>query len=59
MILGMFPASVLALGDDPGSVRVIVENTTYTTDEGAAWDGTLVDTTVDLAEDSTMMTCIG
>ena len=28
MILGMFPASVLA-ADDLGSVQVIVENTTY------------------------------
>lgn len=58
MIFGMFPASVFATGG-LGSVQVIVENTTYTTDEGAAWDGTLVDATVDLAEDSTMMSCIG
>ncbi len=57
MIFGMFPASVFATGG-LGSVQVIVENTTYTTDEGAAWDGTLVDTTVDLSKDSTMMSCI-
>ena len=39
-------------------VRVIIENTTLTKDAGAAWDGTLVDTWVDLDESSTMMSCI-
>lgn len=39
-------------------VRVIVENTTYPQSEGALWDGTLVDTWVDLNDDSTMMSCI-
>ena len=39
-------------------VRVIVENTTYTVSEGAAWEGTLVDTWVDIDENSTMMSCV-
>ena len=39
-------------------VHVIVENTTYTKDAGAAWEGTLVDTWVDLEENATVMSCI-
>ena len=58
MVLGLFPTAALA-DNTPGTVRVIVENTTYSTQNGAPWDGTLVDTNVALAEDSTMMSCIG
>ena len=41
-----------------GKVQVIVENTTYSKKDGALWDGTLVDTWVDLSADSTMMSCV-
>ena len=41
-----------------GKVQVIVENTTYSKKAGAPWDGTLVDTWVDLSADSTMMSCV-
>ena len=41
-----------------GKAQVIVENTTYAKKDGAAWDGTLVNTWVDLTEDSTMMSCV-
>ena len=45
-----------------GKVQVIVENTTFTSDlwpDGEKyWDGTLVDTWVDLSADSTMMSCV-
>ena len=45
-----------------GKVHVIVENTTFTSDmwpkNKEYWDGTLVDTWVDLEHNSTMMTCI-
>ena len=41
-----------------GKVQVIVENTTYSEEDGAPWDGTLVDTWVDLSADSTMMSCV-
>ena len=60
LLLGMFPTAVLAGGTDEnlGTIRVIVENTTYSETDGAPWDGTLVDTDVALTEDSTMMTCI-
>ena len=52
---------------DFGSVRVIVENTTFTpevaAEEGiewsdAFWSGTLVDTMIDLTVDSTMMSAV-
>lgn len=45
-----------------GKVHVIVENTTFTSDmwpkNKKYWEGTLVDTWVDLEYESTMMTCI-
>lgn len=44
---------------DLGKVRVIVENNTYSKADGAPWEGTLVDTWVDLTADSTMMSCVG
>ena len=43
---------------DYGTVTVIVENTTYAAEDGAPWDGVLVDTTVALNEDSTMMSAV-
>ena len=56
MLVGMLPVQAFATGQ--GQVRVIVENTTYTADEGAPWDGTLVDTNVDLTDNMTMMSAI-
>lgn len=63
MVFGAIPETALtAYGadrtDGKSQVRVIVENTTYTEADGACWDGTLVDTWVDLQEDSTMATCL-
>lgn len=63
LLLGMFPTAVLAggtgeTGEDLGTVQVIVENTTYSRENGAAWEGTLVETSVALTEASTMMSCI-
>ncbi len=47
-----------AVSSHENQVRVIVENTTYPKSKGALWDGTLVDTWIDLNEDSTMMSCV-
>lgn len=58
MALSLVPTSVLAAPDDLGQVHVIVENTTYSKDKGAPWDGKLVDTWVKLTEESTMMSCV-
>ena len=50
--------AMLAANDDHANkVHVIVENTTYKKADGAAWDGTLVDTWVDYSKTSTMMSC--
>lgn len=50
--------ALLAANDDHTSkIHVIVENTTYKKADGAAWDGTLVDTWVDYSKTSTMMSC--
>ena len=51
--------ALLEANDDHTSkVHVIVENTTYKKTDGAAWDGTLVDTWVDYSKTSTMMSCV-
>ena len=41
-----------------GMAHVIVENTTFPKTEGAAWEGTLADTWVELTGGSSMMGCI-
>ena len=56
MLVSLLPAAALA--DETPQVRVIVENTTYNEEDGAAWSGTLVDKKVDLGNDSTMMSCL-
>ncbi|MCQ2431752.1 MAG: DUF4430 domain-containing protein, partial [Clostridia bacterium] len=56
MVLGMIPFTVSA-EENLGQVRVIVENTVFSKEEGAPWDGVLVDKWVDLNKDSTMMSC--
>lgn len=62
LILNMF-SSVFAESIHEQEVHVIVENTTYKKTDGAPWDGTLVDTWVDIdtdkgSSDDSMMTCI-
>ncbi len=61
MLLSLLPVSAMAVDWDEAKeqVRVIVENTTFPKSEEAPWEGTLVDTWVDLNADSTMMTCVG
>ena len=61
----LYQAAVVAMQEavnNYGKVRVIVENTTFTSDmwpkNKEYWEGTLVDTWVDLEYESTMMTCI-
>ncbi|MBQ1516012.1 MAG: hypothetical protein IIZ51_09205, partial [Lachnospiraceae bacterium] len=48
MALGLLPATAFAAAPDPSvpQVHVIVENTTLPEADGAAWEGTLVDTWV-------------
>lgn len=37
---------------------MVVENTTYSTENGAPWDGVLVDSWVDINAESTMMSAL-
>lgn len=63
MALSLIPTTVwveTASGsENRGKVHVIVENTTYSVaEDGAPWDGTLVDAWVALQADSTVMNCV-
>ena len=60
-LLPVMPATALAVAKDDAKsqVHVVVDNTVYPKADGAAWDGVLVDTWVDLNENSTMMNCVG
>ena len=49
----------IAFADEESTtVRVVIENTTFTKADGAKWEGTLVDTEVELKDDSTMYSVI-
>ena len=49
----------IAFADEESTtVRVVIENTTFTQADGAKWEGTLVDTEVELKDDSTMYSVI-
>lgn len=61
MMFSLVESSVVTAWADSNQVRVIVENTTFTSAvDGVepAWTGTLVDTWVDIDDDSTMMSCV-
>lgn len=62
LAVNLVPLSVFAVEEHENQVHVIVENTTFTPDsddwDDKFWYGTLVDTWIDINDDSTMMTCI-
>ena len=60
MVFSLIPTTVWA-GEHDNQVRVIVENTTFTTEidgKSPAWTGTLVDKWVEINQESTGMSCI-
>lgn len=58
--VSVMPASAHAADRNPEKeqVHVVVDNMVYPVSEGAAWDGTLVDTWVDIDKNSTAMSAI-
>ncbi len=51
------PLSALAANDD-NTVRIIVENQTLSTEDGASWEGVLLDETIEVDDTSTIMTLL-
>lgn len=58
MLFSMIPSALAEGTESADQVHVIVENTTYAKNDGAPWDGTLVDKWVKITEESTAMSCI-
>ncbi len=59
MLMGMMPQ--MAFADEAVStqqVRVVVENSIWTEDNGAPWSGTLADESVDITDDTTLISAI-
>ena len=53
MIMMNVPVSKVAFAADGGNVvRVVIMNNTFSKEDGAAWDGKLLDTTVELTSES-------
>lgn len=59
-LLPVMPATALAVAKDgsKSQVHVVVDNTVFPKSEGAAWDGTLVDTWIDITDSTTMMDAV-
>lgn len=58
MISSFMTISLSVNAAEDGKVRVIVRNDTYSVENGAPWDGTLVDEWVSINDDSTMMSAV-
>ncbi len=52
VLLSMLPITTSAASEDTGTVRVIVRNDTFSKENGAAWDGVLLDEYVKLDSDT-------
>ena len=58
MISSLMTVSLSVSAVEDGKVRVIVRNDTYSVENGAPWDGVLVDEWVSIDNDSTMMSAV-
>lgn len=58
MISSFMTISLSVNAAEDGKVRVIVRNDTYSVENGAPWDGVLVDEWVSIDNDSTMMSAV-
>lgn len=55
---GLLPSQVASADEAVGEVKVIVENATWSEEDGAPWEGVLIDKWVDIYSDSTMMSAV-
>ncbi len=58
MVISFFPSHVFAVDGIADTVRVIVENKTYSKSEGAVWDGVLIDEEIPIDNSTTMMSAV-
>lgn len=59
-IVSLLPTPIVAGNNDKeNQVQVIVANNTFSVEDGAMWEGTLVDTWVNINEESTIGSAIG
>lgn len=58
LAIGVLPASAFAADTETKTVRVIVENNTFSKADGAAWDGVLIDTEVEFTDTTTMLSAL-
>ena len=58
MIASLMTVSLSVSAVEDGKVRVIVRNDTYSVENGAPWDGVLVDEWVSINNDTTMMSAV-
>ena len=57
LCLASVPTAAFA-AEEKGSVRVAIANNTFSKEDGAAWDGVLLNAEVNIDEDSTMLSVI-
>lgn len=58
MLSAVFSVTAVANAAQDGKVKVIVKNDVFSTQDGADWDGTLVDEWVNIDENSTLMSSV-
>ena len=58
IVIGVMSTATVASASETDSVRVIVRNDVYSVEDGAAWDGVLIDEWVDIDENSSMMSAV-
>ena len=58
MLTTFFSVSFTANAANDSKVRVIIKNDVFDVEDGAAWDGTLLDEWIDINEESTMLSAV-
>ena len=58
LAIGVLPAGAFAASAETKTVRIVIENNTVSKADGAAWEGTLIDTETALKDDSDMQSVV-